>query len=717
MSVEVTLSDDVVSAYYTWFEASEATDPASAVDLVLNDVYGRFVQFDEYTTSISAEKYGYYGLPNPIYLAIVAINADGQYVYVEQEFKYIEPEPIALVSFEYKGRHLDIDDNAETSGGDHVYVAKTAEGEEITIGLYYTYADENGVIAEGEYDYCANYFDAMYSYWNGFVIISDNTYSGSKMIVTAETIKIKIKGGNIYLFDKNATPVEPEVLVMDSVVRANFKNSRLQFFHQVDGSNVYCAGFYNYDVVDTEKMLIPEGEYVVGYNFYAYGYSNVYDYVAGAYNYDFDEGGVMKVSEVNGAYHVEFSGTLNDGAAVVEFVYDGLIEGLILPSEYVEPVVLDFVPVRAEYDNKFDLYEYNGGDSEYAYWLYDENNNYIEVIAHYNSSTGWDFVYDIKYVAGDVEYVAKKVTTIQKPNTWNCGDGELYYDLAFSTDDYTFSYSGQLPSVEVNYLGSDATYAPGSENPGVGGGDDQPVEPVEATELTIVSHAFGYTGSMETEVIFTDVDQHQHVVDFRMNGIVAGTYSGDNNGIILGYCRYMYGSSDFGGGVVFDSAEATITDNGDTTFTFDVTFVVEQAPYHFTYTTPVVEEEGDDDADADANVFVMTSKGAKYAVGSYAAGFLFSDESGDNQVALSVDSYYSTNGETILANAYDKWVSSPSYIYDGTDFSFVNNTLKINGVTYANADVQAATLTVVADTSITITATIEGVVYTFVYNF
>ena len=138
----------------------------------------------------------------------------------------------------------------------------------------------------------------MYSSWSGFVVVSDTYYSDSTLTVTAEgVITWKIKGQVEYVFDPNAVaPVEPEVLVMDNIVRANYKSGKLQFFHQVDGANVYCAGFYNYDAVNTDGMFIPEGEYVVGYNFYVYGYSNVYDYVAKGYNYDFDEGGVMNVS-------------------------------------------------------------------------------------------------------------------------------------------------------------------------------------------------------------------------------------------------------------------------------------------------------------------------------------------------------------------------------------------------------------------------------------
>jgi hypothetical protein len=217
---------------------------------------------------------------------------------------------------------------------------------------------------------------------------------------------------------------------------------------------------------------------------------------------------------------------------------------------------------------------------------------------------------------------------------------------------------------------------------------------------------------METEVIFTDVDKNQHLVDFRMTGIEAGTYNSDDNGIILGYCRYMYGSSEFGGGVVFDSANGTITDNGDTTFTFDVNFVADGAAYHFTYTTPAeeVEESG--------NTVELVSKSAGEQIGSYAYGCLLSDAEGNNQVKIAVDQYYSWDSATDFpkANDYATWQSSPSYIMNGSHFSFVNKTLKVNGVTYANDAISNAKLTVVEATSITVEFTVDGEDYKFVYN-
>ena len=726
IEVEVTLSEDVTVAYYTWLEEPQS-DPEEGAYLIMNDVYAQKVVFDEYTTYIEASKYGYYGLPNPIYLGIVAINANGEYVYVEQEFKYIEPEPVVLSSFEYQGRHLDLDDNAETSGGDHVYVATAEDGTEFTIGLYYQYADEAGVIIEGEYDYCTNYFDAMYSYWNGFVIVSEDTYYGSSLIVDAETITLKLKGVGKYIYtktgDEGQDPVEPETpdynaLVFTSAKLTGSYNDASIYFYTEDEAYCLCLNFYG--IIDSGCKYIPEGSYQFGTSYgvvYTYNYSYLWDYATSSKVLKFDSGyGEVLVSEVDGKYRIEVKDAMcNDATIPFNPVYEGTIEGLILPSEYVAPVQVEFTPVRGEYDLKFDLYEYNGGDAEYAFWLYDANNNYLEVICRFGDHTGWDYVYEVQYVSTDGSVFEPVTVQTQKPSDYNCNAGEKYYSVkATAADNSYIMFSGCVPSVEVNYLGEGSTYAPGSDN---GGGVTPEPEPEptpgDVTELTIVSHAFGYTGSMETEVIFREATPGvEHIVDFRMTGIEAGTYNSDDNGIILGYCRYMYGHSDYGGGVVFDSANGTITDNGDTTFTFDVNFVAEGAAYHFTYTTPAqeVEESG--------NTVALTSKGAAEQIGTYCKGWLLSDASGDNQVKLVVDDYYAYDSAADFpkANEYTTFQSSPANILTGSHFSFVNNTLKVNGTTYSNNDVTNATLTVVEATSITISFTVGGEDYTFEYH-
>ena len=721
--VDVTVVEGLDSVYYTWFEEPQA-DPEEAAYLVLGDVYTEKVEGE---TSFTAEKYGYYGLPNPIYLAMVAINAEGQYVYVEKEFKYIEPEPIALTSFEYKGRHLNLDDNPETSGGDHVYVAKAENGDEYTIGLYWQFADENGVITEGEYDYCTNYFDAMYSYWNGFVIVAETTYPGSSLTVDAETITLKVKGVGKYIFDRTAQgggdePEEPETPAYN-FVRAkqtgSLGDANIQIYTENDE---YCLVLNMYGIIPADRY-IPEGTYQFGTSYgvvYCYNYSYLYDYSVNAKVLKFIEGyGSVIVSEVDGKYRIEVVDAMctdvnGEGQIPFSAVYEGTIENLILPSEYVAPVQIEFTPVRAEYDVMFDLYEYNGGDAEYAFWLYDENNNYLEVICKFGPHTGWDYEYSAKYVGADGEMQFTGVQT-QAPSNYNCtSDAERYFSVKATMPDNSYiMFYDVLPAVAVNYLGEGSNYAPGSENQGGVTPEPEPEpEPSETVELAIVNHGFGYTGSMETEVIFMEATPGvQHIIDFRMTGIEAGSYTDADGGIILGYSLYMAGSSDYDGGVVLSSANATIVDNGNGSFTFDVTFVAEGNTYHFTYTTPAEE------SNSDVTTVQLVSKSASETI-SYYKACTFSDAEGNNSVKLIVDEYYAWDSATDFpkANEYTTWQSSHAFISNGSQFSFVNNSLVVNGVTYANDAVSNAKLTVVEATSVTIEFTVDGEDYKFVYN-
>ena len=402
IAVDVAFSSDVASVYYTWFEKSEAMDAENAAYLVMNDVYGSFVQFNEYVQTLTAEKFGYYGLPNPIYLAIVTINANGEYVYVEKEFKYIEPDPIALVSWEYKGRHLDIDDNVETSGGDHVYVATTIDGQELTFGLYYTLADENGNIAPGEYDYCANYFDAMYSYWNGFVYISDDYYSGSKMIVTEDTIKIKLKGDNIYLYDKNATPVvpeepetpaEPEEPAVLELVSASAVHAASSYIGGT-GYDVTFTGANGetivYQVQTLDKTYLREGDWNGDFSWAAEGYVNSVSWTGVGFPWPY----AMTVAVVDGNYDILLEcADYNDNYKIYTARFVGQIEGFTLPVEEEDPLAgIEFtIPGEGE------TYGY---DFKYTVLVagLDENNS-LRVA----QDNGW--TWDIKFNSGLTEIV------------------------------------------------------------------------------------------------------------------------------------------------------------------------------------------------------------------------------------------------------------------------------------------------------------------------
>ena len=88
-----TFSKDVVTVAWVVSEDSYL-DPEVAASAIFNNLYTEFVTFDEEIENPSVDGYKSYwnGRPEPLYLAMLAINADGEYVYVEYEFKE-EGEP------------------------------------------------------------------------------------------------------------------------------------------------------------------------------------------------------------------------------------------------------------------------------------------------------------------------------------------------------------------------------------------------------------------------------------------------------------------------------------------------------------------------------------------------------------------------------------------------------------------------------------------------
>ena len=394
ISVNVTFAEEVVTVAYNWYESS-FSDPEEAAYAILSDLYyTEYVTFNEDITAVDAYKYYYNGVPEPVYLGVLAINANGEYVYVEQSFSRTgeEPEP-------------PVQPGAAT----------------------YNFAEAYGDIAYSDY-YVKLYAE--------------------------------------------------------------------------DGSHSVVLNFYGISEYNT--FFIPVGTYDFGGwagAVYTGGYSYIL-YTDGAR--DNINGGTVAVAEVDGKYRIEITAQAGDANTAFSAVYEGLIDGLILPSAYVapepepEPEPVGFAPVRAEYDNKMELYEYNGGDAEYAFWLYDEANNYIEVVCKFGPHTGWDYQYSAALVVDGVRTEATSITT-QAPSDYNCEAGEKYFVIvATLSDNSSIEVKTQLPAVEVNYLGEGSTYAPGLETPGVGGGDGG-----EVVELTIDRYAVKpYPNQGETEVYF-----------------------------------------------------------------------------------------------------------------------------------------------------------------------------------------------------------------------
>lgn len=436
VAVNATFSEDVVTVAYNWSETSYM-DPEEAAAFILGDLYyTEYVTFDEYVTYLEASNYKYYGIPDPYYLCVLAINAAGEYAYVEYDVR------------------------SEQGGGDEP--EPEPEPGEVT----YDSADATGDIAYSDY------------------YVNLHGSNGSRVVL-----------------------------------------------------NFYGISEYN-------TFFIPAGTYDFGGwagAVYTGGYSRV-EYSDGTR--DNINGGTVAVAEVDGKYRIEVNAQIGDSNTAFTAVYEGAISGLILPSEYVapepepEPEPVGFVPVRAELDNKMELYEYNGGDAEYAFWLYDENNNYIEVVCKFGPHTGWDYQYSAALVKDGVRTEATSVQT-QAPSDYGCDEANEKYFVIVATlsDGTSIEVKTQLPYVEVNYFGEGSTYAPGSENQG-----GEPSEPEVVPEFVIPGEGATYTYDYRYTKLVDGLDANNSIRvkqdnswiwDIKFNPglteIVAGDYKATNS--------------------------------------------------------------------------------------------------------------------------------------------------------------------------------------------
>lgn len=110
-----------------------------------------------------------------------------------------------ITEFIYEGRWYELDDDESTvSGSDFVYTVKGADFE-YRLGVYYALANEDGTLPIGTINYCYNAFDMMYASWNGFVIVSDNVYYNSTLVVEEGKITLNIDGVASYVYEGEIT--------------------------------------------------------------------------------------------------------------------------------------------------------------------------------------------------------------------------------------------------------------------------------------------------------------------------------------------------------------------------------------------------------------------------------------------------------------------------------------------------------------------------------
>ncbi len=440
LDVSAFFGEEVVAYYYAYYSSPAEVPADRALEIMEYEMMYDF----SWSSYCEASQYN----PTyPAYLCIVAINAAGEYVYVEEEFAPGPLPEVAITSFEYLGRYWDIaDSDPDTSGGEYVYLVKTEDGNEFTINIYGTYCNADGSIIEGTYDYCTNMPDYMYSSWSGFAIISDSYYYDSKLVVAADKITLTLAGVAEYVYVPGQGGEEPAGIVFTSSLleaSSGFGDFYINLFD--DAGLKLRLNFYNCQ--DADKNFLPEGTYNV-----QPGYGGIYYDASKTHTYAEKDGakaiileGAVVVSESNGAYKFEVD-LVTDNLGAIQGTYEGAVEGLVVPSEYVEPqpeVPTDVTELTIASDSTIYI---EVGEHEIGFYYDEANGKFVDIDFMANPITAGTYTLDSGLNGMYCKSHGGKITDITVIVTDN-GDGTLTFDATFKAGDgnwYHFNYTAEI---------------------------------------------------------------------------------------------------------------------------------------------------------------------------------------------------------------------------------------------------------------------------------
>ena len=440
LNVSAFFGEEVVAYYYAYYSSPAEIPADRALEII------EYEMMYDFSWSTYCEAYQY--MPTyPAYLCIVAVNAEGEYVYVEEEFAPVPAPEVAITSFEYLGRYWEIaDDSDETGGGEFVYLVKTADGNEFTINIYWKHCNADGSIIEGTYDYCYNQPDAMYGGWDGFSIISDSFYYDSKLVVAADKITLKLVGGENgpvdYVYVPGEGGEEPEPV-------ANSFEYLGRYF-DLDDNDETSGGGYMYKVVAGG----------VEYSLELYWtYANADGAIkVGTYNYCYNLPDAMYsgwegFSIISDSYY--FGSTL-------EATADGVVtltlkdENSNLIGEYVFEGVATFEEETPEPEQPTDVTEltisshfsiYNEwGEHELGFYYDEVNYKFVDIDFLANPITAGTYTLQSGLYGTYCKSHGGNITEITVIVTDN-GDGTLTFDATFKAGDgnwYHFTYTAKI---------------------------------------------------------------------------------------------------------------------------------------------------------------------------------------------------------------------------------------------------------------------------------
>ena len=407
-----------------------------AENIALMDLLGYTLDYDPYFPTA----------PNTEYVMAIFTEQDGKTEYTGEDLKYVyfstadivEAATPAEYTIEYNDQRTYTNIGVDVTVPEDTAVAYTRWYEEEYMELDLLKAD----LIENGYD--RTDFEMGYTF-------STSTSADEAAAVRYLGLLIVNADGEYTLVQKELTGkdvVYNEATLAIEKVEFPGDGTALVYFSGIEGLEIDYIHFYSSDVANTStyyKNLTEEELANISY-------SDDWLYRTASENSN------PVVIPYDVAYNKFAAGKTYKFALGVAFT-DGTVSNCAYTQvEYALPEGT-FTPVRAELDLYFDGYEYNENDSEYAFWLYDEEGAVLEVVYHYCQNNDWSDEWTTKFTKADGT-VVEGYTSLQtqQPNNYNCEDGEKYYVVIATLSDGTaINIEAQLPTTEVNYLGADAT--------------------------------------------------------------------------------------------------------------------------------------------------------------------------------------------------------------------------------------------------------------------
>ena len=323
IEVNVTFAEDVKTVIYAWYSSAFLDGEEAAADLL--DPY----KWDAYSATIDAEnpvlnvyKESYYGIDNPITLVMLAINADGQYVLIQQEFKYEAPAPETYELASVVATYQENDTNW------YALTMTDTEGNVIT-----TTAGNGGVnyLNAGTWDF-SNYYSSGFALGNPFY---NGEYTGAMTMEVAHVdgqynITVTIPQG-IYTY---VGAIEG-FIIPEPVVLPNCENLTFQLC-QADG--FISASFSGYGDI---RLVDAEGKNYINIE--------VNDQALYTHSYVYDGGDSYDAGTIySPCTYVRYDGPGYDGDGLTPSVASGTME--VVANGNDSTITIDFV---LEDGNKF----------------------------------------------------------------------------------------------------------------------------------------------------------------------------------------------------------------------------------------------------------------------------------------------------------------------------------------------------------------------------